>query len=119
MAKTLKKTASGQGTIDFADIANYSTKLKVKHRVSEVRNGNAVTPVIKVEIDSRTTVDGNVCTANGCPPAFPAIVKVILSAPLGTDIGDLRKAADVVLGKLMEGGEVSPFLSDINEVVVA
>ena len=115
----LTKTAVGNGSILYRDIANLSREVKLSSTVTPVRNGNVITNIIKHTIDLRMIVASNTACGTDCPPKFPAVIKVSISAPEGVVLTDLLKMEDFFVDRSVSGsGTLLPFVTDEPSIVI-
>lgn len=95
MAQTFKKIASnGAISQQYARVDNTSILLTVTHKPVTVRSANAQTRIIKTTIDVRSEVPGKACGVTECPPTYPALMQVVVSAPEGALPADFKAALD-------------------------
>lgn len=118
---SLKKIAGqpGSNAQQFADQDKPSKRLLVTQSVASLRSPatGRMIDCVKLTIDVRepTTAAGE-CTDAACKPTYPSVVKVIFSAPDGTDVSNLWAAAQAAITAFNAVPKTSLFFANVDQI---
>lgn len=112
------KIASDTGIQTYANPENVRERLRVLHSVKPVAiKGFASVDIVKVSVDVRHPVTPQGACGQECT-TFPAIVQLSISAPEGTNVSILHKAASAAVTAFQQDSTASLFFPSINEITV-
>lgn len=118
---TLKKIAGqpGSNAQMFADSATPKQRLTVQHSVASLRSpaSGLTIDCVKLTVDSRAPVTAPGESASVVSkPTYPAVVKVIISAPDGVDTSPLMAAANAALVAFAAQPKTSLFFANVDTI---
>lgn len=118
MSQVFRKIASNGATSQqFARVGDTSVILTLSHKNVTVKSGNSTNRIVKTLCDIRTEVAGKTCATSDCPPKYPALMQISVSAPEGALPADFKPALDAAYAALA-GSLNSVFFPQIDEITV-
>lgn len=115
----LAKIAGGPGTATYRRTDDLNLEVQVTSKTVPVRDKTTTTYINQVNLDVRQQVKGGTCGTDNCPPVYPALYRLRVSAPNGTDLKDIYATYIKVLETLLDTAKCpKPFLLDQSEISV-
>lgn len=105
MSKTLTRLSDGNGNKQsYADPANNDFQAQASFSTATLRNGTRAYTVGRLEAVARLNNEVVKNDDNDVGMAIPVVVKLSASAPVGTNLHELKEAAEAVFKTFIEAG---------------